>query len=105
MSGIYFENYVATELAARNIKLFYWKGKKDNEFEFIINLDGEAVPIDVKKKRGALNSIDEFRNHNKNGLVIKVSKDNYGLDEENMILTLPFYYFSFFLNEHCINYF
>ena len=66
----------------------------------MIDLDGNVVPIDCKKTRGALNSLDEFRMHNKNTLAIKVSSNRYGYDEKNKILTLPFYYFSLFLNEN-----
>lgn len=98
LSGIYYENYVSTELAARNFPLFYWKGKRSSEFEFLLDIDGRVVPIDSKKKKGSLNSINEFRMHNKRGPVIKVSMNHYGYDEENEILTLPYYYFAFYLN-------
>lgn len=98
LSGIYYENYLSTELVARDYSLFYWKGKRDSELEFVVDLGGSIVPIDSKKSRGSLNSIDEFRMHNKKDLVIKVSMNKYGYDESNKILTLPFYYFSFYLN-------
>lgn len=99
LSGVFYENYVSTELKARGIELFYWKGKRDSELEFLLNKDGRVLPIDVKKSRGSLNSINEFRQHNKKDTVIKVSKNKYGYDKEKDILTIPFYYFSFFLNE------
>lgn len=99
LSGIYYENYVATELAARRYPLFYWKGKRESEFEFVININNSAVAIDAKRGRSKLNSITEFRNHNKKDLVIKVSSNQYGYDEDQKILTLPFYYFPFFLND------
>ena len=99
LSGIYYENYVATELAARRLPLFFWKGKRDSEFEFIIDFNNHAVPIDVKRGKKKLNSLDEYRNHNKKELAIKVSSNHYGFDEHKNLLTLPLYYFSFFLNE------
>ncbi len=49
LSGIFYENYVADELSARRINLFYWKGKRDHEMEFVINKDDKIIPIDVKK--------------------------------------------------------
>ena len=98
-SGIYFENYISTELVARDIKLFYWKGKRDSELEFIIDLDSKIIPIDVKKGRGALNSLNEFRYHNKKELAIKVSKNQYGYNKDEQILTIPFYYLAFMLND------
>lgn len=99
LSEIYYENYVSTELVARDFGLFYWKGKHNCELEFMIDINGTIVPIDAKKKGGSLNSIDEFRMHNKKNLAIKVSSNNYGYDEKNKILTIPYYYFAFYLNE------
>ena len=98
LSGIYYENYISTELTAREYGLFYWKGKRDSELEFVLDLSGRIIPIDSKKNKGSLNSINEFRIHNKKDVIIKVSTNNYGFDETNKILTLPFYYFAFYLN-------
>lgn len=98
LSGIYYENYVATELVARRYPLFYWKGKRSNEFEFIMNIDNSIVAIDAKRGKSNLNSLEEFRNHNKTDLIIKVSSNQYGYNEEQKLLTLPFYFFSFYLN-------
>ena len=36
LSGIFFENFVANELIAKEHKLFYWRGKSSAELEFII---------------------------------------------------------------------
>ena len=98
LSGIYYENYLSTELASRGYKLFYWKGKRDSEFEFILDISSRIIPIDTKKNKGSLNSIAEFRNHNKNDIVIKVSNNHYGYNKENNILTIPYYYVSIFLD-------
>ena len=98
LSGIYYENYVATELVARGYNLFYWKGKRNSEFEFIIEIKGNIIPIDIKKSRGSLNSLIEFRTHNKKNIVLKVSSNKYGYDKNNEILTLPFYYLPFYLD-------
>lgn len=98
LSGIYYENYVATELVARRYPLFYWKGKRNSEFEFVININNSIVAIDAKRGRNSLDSIEEFRNHNKKDLIIKVSSNQYGYDDKQKILTLPFYFFSFYLD-------
>ena len=98
LSGIYYENYIATELTAKRYPLFYWKGKRNSEFEFVVNIDNTVVVIDAKRGKNKLNSIVEFRNHNKTSLVIKVSSNQYGYDDNQKILTIPFYYFSFFLD-------
>ncbi len=49
LSGIFFENFVANELIAKEHKLFYWRGKSSAELEFIIESDNKLYPIDVKK--------------------------------------------------------
>ena len=91
LSGIFYENYVACEFVAKGIKLFYWCGRNKNEFEFVVEKNGEIIPIDVKKGRGRLNSLENFRELNKNELAIKISSNNFGYDETNNILTVPLY--------------
>lgn len=95
LSGIFFENFVASELTARDHKLFYWKGRASAELEFIIESDNKLYPIDVKKGRGTLNSLEKFSDHNKFECAIKVSKNNYGYDAKQKLLTVPFYFFPF----------
>lgn len=98
LSGIFFENYFATELVNADYKLFYWKGKCDSEFEFIFEYDSSIIPVDVKKTKGSLDSLEKYKNHNKLFLAIKVSENKFGYDEKNKILTLPFYNVPFFIN-------
>lgn len=95
LSGIFFENFIATELVASGQRLFYWKGKSSSELEFIIESNNRIYPIDVKKGRGSLHSLDSFKNHNSFEFAIKISKNNFGYDADKKILTLPFYYVSF----------
>ena len=95
LSGIFFENFVANELIAKGHKLFYWRGKASAELEFIVESDNKLYPIDVKKGRGTLNSLGKFANHNKFEFAIKVSKNNYGYNLEQKLLTVPFYFLPF----------
>ncbi len=95
VSGIFFENFVANELIAKEHKLFYWRGKSSAELEFIVESDNRLYPIDVKKGRGTLNSLEKFSNHNKFEYAIKVSKNNYGYDREQKLLTIPLYFIPF----------
>ena len=98
LSGIYYENFLSTELVARNIELFYWKGKRNSELEFLVNVDSHVIPFDVKKRKSSLNSLSEYRCHNVKDLAIKVSSNQYGYDSEQKLLTLPFYYVPFYLD-------
>lgn len=95
LSGIFYENYVANELVAKGIGLYYWRGKNEAELEFIIESDNKLYPLDVKKGKGVLNSLDKFSNQNSFEVAIKVSKNNYGYDHEKKLVTIPFYFMSF----------
>ena len=95
LSGIFFENFVANELIAKEHKLFYWKGRSSAELEFIVESNNKLYPIDVKKGKGTLNSLEKFANHNKFEYAIKVSKNNYGCNSERKLLTIPIYFISF----------
>ena len=99
LTGIFFENFVANELIAKEHRLFYWRGKTSAELEFIIESNNKLYPIDVKKGRGTLNSLEKFSNHNKYECAIKVSKNNYGYSFEQKLLTIPFYYMPFVAND------
>ena len=93
LSGIFFENFIANELTAKGIGLYYWRGKRNAELEFIVESDNKLYPIDVKKNRGSLNSLSKFAEHNRFEVAIKVSANNYGYDAERKLLTVPFYMF------------
>lgn len=95
LSGIFFENFVANELTASGQKLFYWRGKSSSELEFVVESANKLYPIDVKKGRDSLNSLEKFANHNRFEYDIKISKNNYGYNPERKLLTIPFYFTSF----------
>ena len=95
LSGIFFENFIANELVAKGHKLFYWKGRSSGELEFIIESDNRLYPIDVKKGRGTLNSLEKYTEHNRYEIAIKVSGNNYGFNAEQRLMTVPFYFFPF----------
>lgn len=95
LSGIFFENFIANELIAKGHKLFYWKGKASAELEFIVEVNNKLFPVDVKKGKGVLNSLEKFSNHNRFEFAIKVSQNNYGFSPEQKLLTVPFYFFPF----------
>ena len=91
LTGIFYENYVADEFVAKEIPLFYWVGKGGHEFEFIVENQSKIIPIDVKKTKGKMNSLDAFRSVNPKTTAIKISANHFGYDEERDILTVPLY--------------
>ena len=99
LSGIFYENFVANELKVKGHNLFYWKGKDSAELEFIVESNNKLYPIDVKKNKGSLNSLKKFSDHNKFEFAIKVSRNNYGYNETQKLLTVPFYFVPFMAND------
>lgn len=95
LSGIFFENYVASELVRGGYRLFYWKGKGDSEFEFVVEYDSKIIPVDVKKSKGTLNSLEKFKDRNGLYVAIKISEENFSYNGSTKILTVPFYYVPF----------
>jgi len=91
LSGIFYENYVADELMAKGIKLFYWTGKGSHEIEFVVQNGPYAVPIDVKKTGGKMGSLEAFRVNNTRYTAVKISAGNYGYDSDTDILSIPLY--------------
>ncbi len=91
LSGVFYENYTACELKAKEIPLFYWTGKQTHEIEFVVYSGGSLYPIDVKKKLGSLASLEEFRQVNGKCMAVKISSNNFGYNCENNILTIPHY--------------
>lgn len=91
LSGVFYENFVATEFSAKDLPLYYWTGKQSHEFEFIIHSRGKLYPIDAKKRKGSLKSLEEFRQYNGKCTAIKISANNFGYNKETDILTIPHY--------------
>lgn len=91
LSGVFYENFVADSLYYRGQNLFYWKGKRNGEIEFLLQNHQDVHPVDVKKNRGSLSSLTEYRFHNPHTTAFKVSKSPYGFDKERNVANIPFY--------------
>ena len=60
-------------------------------FKFLVDINNEIIPIDVKKNKGSLSSLKAYKEVNKYPLVIKLSSNKYGFDKESKILAIPLY--------------
>lgn len=63
-NGALFENVVAQELIAKGHKGYYFNSKKQGELDFVVELDGRAIPLEIKsgkdyKRHSALNNVLE----------------------------------------------
>jgi predicted AAA+ superfamily ATPase len=82
---------VACELQSADVPLFYWRGKRDSEIEFVIQLENSEIPINVKAgKHSGSFSIEQFIKENpKTPYSIKISTKNFGFN--NNIKSIPLY--------------
>lgn len=91
LSGIFTENYVACEFKSSGVPLYYWTGKRLSEIEFVVELNKQAIPIDVKSGKNVYSrSIQEFLLESpKTNYAIRIANKNFGF--ENNIKTIPLY--------------
>lgn len=98
--GAMFENIVAQELIANGYEVYYFASKTQGEIDFIIEHNGNALPIEVKSgkdftKHSALNKIllnDDYKI--KEAIVFS----NYNVSKKGNVSYLPIY-MVMFLNE------
>lgn len=88
--GAMTENYVAQCFRNKNYRLYYWQSDGKAEVDFVLQLDGRVVPVEVKKgRRNRAKSLGIFMQKYKCEYAIKISKKNFGF--ENQIKSVPLY--------------
>ncbi len=84
------ENYVCTQLIEKGYKRYYWESERGAEIDFVIQLGGDIIPIEVKSADNVrAKSLGVYIKTNKPKYAIKLSSKNFGL--ENNIKTVPLY--------------
>ena len=68
-NGALFENVVAQELLTKGHREYYFNSKKQVELDFVVELDGKAVPLEIKsgkdyKRHSALNNVLKNADYN-----------------------------------------
>lgn len=96
-----FENYIAQELTACEHDLYYYNNKKRGELDFLIEYDGEVLPIEVKsgkdyKVHRALSNIMDCGEFNLNRALIF---NNSNLKVEGKLTYAPIYMAMFLKQE------
>ena len=86
--GIY-ENFVAETLIKNGYSLHYYKPDDNSELEFIIEKDGEVIPIEVKAGNTATKSLNSFIDNFSPSIAYKLVSGNVG--EADGKITLPHY--------------
>ena len=88
--GTIAENYVATELIKNNLEIYYYYEPQKLEIDFLIDTNTGIIPIEVKAGENVKSiSLNKFMEKNKSKLGIRISKKNFGL--ENNIKSVPLY--------------
>jgi len=84
------ENYVAQCLQANGYKLYYWESEGIAEVDFLIQRDGQVIPVEVKTAtHNRSRSLNEYVKKYDPPYAIRVSGKNFGF--ENGIKSVPLY--------------
>ena len=96
--GAIYENLMADTLHKKGQKLYYFQKDSGLELDFIVRMNGECVPIEVKAKSAKAKSAKTVLNHPEKYNVRQIIKfGDYNIGREGKLLTLP-NYMQFLLN-------
>ena len=104
-NGALFENVVAQELNTKGFNVYYYNSKKMGELDFVVELDGEILPLEIKsgkdyKRHSALNNVLSTENYNiKKALVF--SQGNVEVKDKRIYI--PIYMIMFLKNKKLNN--
>lgn len=104
-NGALFENVVAQELNSKGFNVYYYNSKKMGELDFVVELDGEVLPLEIKsgkdyKRHSALNNVLSLENYDiKKALVF--SQGNVEVKDKRIYL--PIYMIMFLKNKKLNN--
>jgi predicted AAA+ superfamily ATPase len=84
------ENYVQTQLTANGYNTYYWTSGRDAEVDFIIQRDGDIIPIEVKSADNTrAKSLATYISLHKPAYAVKLSTKNFGFEDGKK--TVPLY--------------
>lgn len=87
--GVLTENYVAIEFKEKFKELYYYTFEK-YEIDFLIKLNGDIIPVEVKSgRRNTSKSLNEYIKKYNPKYSIRISSKNFGM--ENNIKSVPLY--------------
>lgn len=88
--GIIAENYVATQLVAKNVPLIYWESGNQAEIDFILYNNDGIIPIEVKANDNVgSQSLNVYIKRYQPKYAIRISTKNFGFS--NNIKSIPLY--------------
>lgn len=88
--GVLAENYVAQILQEKNREIYYWQLGSQYEVDFLINIEGDIIPVEVKASDNTTSkSLNYYINRYKPKYSIRISTKNFGTS--NNIKSIPLY--------------
>lgn len=89
--GAIYENIVADSFIKNNKKLYYFSKSSGLEIDFIIKINGEIIPVEVKARSGRAKSLKEIINNDKylTKKGIKLTSNNISIVDN--IINYPYY--------------
>lgn len=84
------ENYVNSQLVINGHKAYYWMTDRGAEVDFVVQLDGDIIPIEVKSAENTkAKSLNVYIQKNNPKYAIKLSGKNFGFESGKK--TVPLY--------------
>jgi len=75
------ENYICCQLVSNGYSCYYWMSERGAEIDFVIERDGNPIPIEVKSAENTkAKSLNLYINQYKPPYAIKVSTKNFGFN-------------------------
>lgn len=83
------ENYVNVQLSINGYRTYYWKSERGAEIDFVIQCDGQLIPIEVKSADNTkAKSLRVYMDTYKPAYAIKLSSKNFGMEDNKKIVPL-----------------
>lgn len=83
------ENYVNVQLSINGYNTYYWESKRGAEIDFVIQRDGQLIPIEVKSADNTrARSLKLYMDTYKPAYAIKLSAKNFGYEDHKKIVPL-----------------
>ena len=83
------ENYVNVQLSINGYNTYYWESERGAEIDFIIQRDGQLIPIEVKSADNTrAKSLKVYMDTYKPAYAIKLSAKNFAFEDNKKIVPL-----------------
>lgn len=83
------ENYVNVQLSINGYKTYYWESVRGAEIDFVIQCDGQLIPIEVKSADNTkAKSLKVYMDSYQPAYAIKLSARNFGYEEHLKVVPL-----------------